>query len=172
MHISCPKCDKTINVKNYNLFQIWDCPDCEWRFRGVHAGQPVIKNFIFEFISPLYHGPHINDMADCPLCGSTIKLRWIWSDSPGRPFGPLRKKGYNGPYICHSCRNPLPWDYPEQKPHVREAHNRWVEEYNLANGFTTESAKKEESRQPTHTEEEKQRLSKLAAQLYKEKHNL
>jgi hypothetical protein len=169
MHISCPRCDKTINAKNYNLFQIWECPDCEWKFRGVHASQPIIKNFIFEFISPLYHGPHINDMADCPSCGETILLRWIFNDAPGRSFGPLRKKGYDGPYVCHSCRHLLPWDYPEQKPLIAKSYNKWVVETQQKE---IKLKVKKESRQPTHTEEEKQRLSKLAAQLYKEKHNL
>lgn len=167
MHISCPRCDKVINAKNYNLFQIWECEDCEWRFRGVHASQPVVRNFIYEFISPLYHGSHINDMADCPLCGATIDLRWIWRDSPGRTFGPLRTKGYNGPFICHACRNPLPWDYPEQKPHVVKAHNKWVDEYNETNGFTKKE--KKPSRQnlnPQFTEEEKNELSRLAAENY------
>lgn len=170
MHISCPRCDKIINAKNYNLFQIWECPDCEWRFRGVHADQPLGLNYLFEFIAPLYHGTHINDLAECLLCGSQINLKWIYSTTPGRNFGPFRRKGYNGPYVCHNCLRPLPWDYPVQKPHVKKAHDKWVDEYNRKNGFSTEETQKEKPHE--YTEEEKTELSKLAAQLYKEKHNI
>lgn len=168
MHISCPKCDKTINAKDYNLFQIWECPDCEWRFRGVHAGQPVFLNYIFEFISPLYHGKHINDRAECPLCGAVIDLRWIFSETPGRNFGSFKKKGYNGPYVCHACRNPLPWDYPLQKKHVAESHNKWVDEHNKQVILERKEAISR-SKPHKHTEEEKNHLSRLAAKLYKEK---
>ena len=173
MHISCPKCNKTINVKNYNLFQIWDCPDCEWRFRGVHAGQPVFLNYLYEFTSPLYHGEHITDLAGCPMCGTTIKLNWIYSTTPGRNFGPFRRKGYNGPYFCFNCRNPLPWDYPLQKPHIAKAHNEWVDEHNQKHGFTeNKESRQDEGISSRYTQEEKTRLSNLAAQLYKKKHNL
>jgi len=167
MHISCPRCDKTINAKNYNLFQVWECPDCEWQFRGIHADQPVFLNYIFEFIAPLYHGDHINDLADCPLCGATIKLRWIWSTSPGRSFGPFRRKGYNGPYVCHACRNPLPWDYPSQKPHVKEAHDKWVDDYNRQNGFITEEKEKKPQENPK--ENKKEELQQLEKQMQKRK---
>lgn len=165
MHISCPRCDKTINAKNYNLFQIWECPDCEWRFRGVHAGQPVVLNYVFEFIAPMYHGEHINDLAECMLCNSTIKLRWIWSTSPGRTFGPFRRKGYNGPYVCYACRNPLPWDYPKQKPHVKEAYDKWVDDYNRQNGFITE----EKEKKPQENPKEKEESQQLEKQMQKRK---
>ena len=159
MHISCPRCEKVINAKDYNLFQIWECPKCEWRFRGVHADQPVFRNLLYEYILPLYHGPHINDLANCTFCGSLIDLNWIFSNSPHRTKGPFPNKGYNGPYVCHSCARPLPWDYPEQKPHIAEEYNKYVRKYN-------EAAPSEKPKSP-YSEERKNTLSEMASSLYK-----
>jgi len=180
VHISCPRCDKTINAKNYNLFRIWECPDCEWKFRGVHAGQPVFLNYIYEFISPLNHGPHISDTADCPHCGTMININWIWNDSPSRNFGPFRRKGYNGPYVCRGCRNELPWDYPEQKPHVLKAYNKWAYEYNKKNGLDNSEfenlpelkEEKQKTNEQIENKKEKNRLEELAANWKKDKEEI
>jgi len=114
MHISCPNCSQIQNVKNYNLFSIRFCKRCKWHFRGVHADKPCGLNFLYEFALPMYHGPHINDISDCPYCGTMIELNWIYSTSAPRPFGPYANKGYNGPYVCKGCTEDLPWEYPSQ----------------------------------------------------------
>lgn len=157
MHISCPRCEKTINAKDYNLFGVWECPDCEWRFRGVHAGQPAVLNYVYRFIAPYYHGPHLDDISDCPHCGSIVDLDWIWEKAPGRSFGPFRRKGYNGPYVCRSCCRNLPWDYPEQKPHVLEAYQKWAYEHNKKYGFLTNEDK---DKSPQENSQEKPRENK------------
>lgn len=154
MHISCPQCNQTINAKDQNLFGIWDCPKCEWRFRGVHADQPCVLNLFWEVVFPFNHGPQINDLAECPHCSSLVDLNWIYSNGKGRTFGPYPNKGYNGPYVCKRCCRKLPWDYPHQKSHVAENHNKSLK--NTDKSSDVSPAK----------------LSDWAQQLYKKKHNI
>lgn len=129
MHIMCPHCDKVINAKDQEMFHIWECPRCEWRFRGVHAGQPHLRNLINQFIAPYYTGPAVWDLGICPHCGSIVDLNWIGTHTKKpRSEGPYPGIGYNGPYVCKRCCNPLPWDYPEQYPYVAEEFNRQKKE--------------------------------------------
>jgi hypothetical protein len=53
----------------------------------------------------------------------------------------------------------LPWDYPEQKPHIAEEYNKYVREYN--------EAAPSEKPKPSYSEEQKNKLSEMAASLYK-----
>jgi len=160
MHISCPRCDTVVNAQDFNLFNTWQCKKCDWRFRGVHANQPHLRNLINSFIAPMYTNSSVWDLANCPHCGSLVDLNWIGTHtySP-RPFGYLRHIGYNGPYVCKRCCRDLPWEYPEQLLHVAKA---WNEEINRKNGITPA---KEEDSLPSN-------FAEMAQDLFKKKHNI
>lgn len=162
MHISCPRCSTVVNARDYNLFDIWTCKKCDWRFRGVHANQPHIRNLINSYIAPFYTNSTVWDLANCPYCGSLVDLNWIGTHTlEPRSFGSYRHIGYNGPYVCKRCCRDLPWEYPEQFEHV-------VKEFN-------ESISK--SLPDQRVKEEPQKVAsldyaKMAQDLYKKKHNL
>ena len=162
MHISCPRCDTVINAKDYNLFQVWECKKCEWRFRGVHANQPHFRNLLNSWIAPYYTNSTIWDLADCPYCGAQIDLNWIGTDIKApRNFGPYPGIGYNGPYVCHKCTRELPWDYPTQYDHIVKQHNDQVDK-----------KMKEMRSQSSKPSKGLKGFAKMAEDLYKKKHNM
>ena len=160
MHISCPRCNKVLNVRDENLFNVYECKSCSWRFRGVHANQPHLRNLVNSFIAPLYTNNQVSDLANCPHCSSLVDLNWIGlhTYSP-RPFGPLSHIGYNGPYACKSCCRSLPWDYPPQHDFVVKDWNENV------------CKKRPEPSSKNHTTPSKD-LAEIAETLYKKKHGL
>lgn len=167
MHISCPRCDKVINAKDYNLFEIWTCPKCEWRFRGVHADQPHFRNLINSFIAPYYTNSDVADLANCPHCGSLVDLLWIGLHTyEPRRFGHFGHKGYNGPYVCRRCGRDLPWDYPDQFQHVAKEWNKQFTEEQLIAAGVKPSVK------PAVKPDSSINFAEAAKALYKKKHNL
>lgn len=165
MHISCPRCDTVINAKDCNLFNIWTCKKCSWRFRGVHANQPHLRNFINSWIAPFYTNSNVWDLANCPDCGSLVDLNWIGlhTKTP-RSFGHFRNIGYNGPYVCKRCCKNLPWDYPAQHPWVAK---EWNEEVMRERGESAVETK-QVSAASTHGID----LAEAAEFLYKKKHGM
>lgn len=165
MHISCPRCDTVINAKDYNLFNVWECKKCQWRFRGVHANQPHFRNLLNSFIAPVYTNSLVADLANCPHCGSLVDLNWIGvhTKSP-RNFGHLRHIGYNGPYVCKRCTRNLPWDYPSQYSWVAEEWNKEV-----LRSHPKSSVKDAED---DNKDNKENKFAEMAEALYKNKHNI
>jgi hypothetical protein len=170
MHLSCPRCDTVVNVYDYNLFEIWTCKKCDWRFRGVHAGFPGIRNFINSIIAPLYTSNGLIHLANCTHCGSIVNLKLIGihTDAP-RNFGQYPGVGYNGPYVCKRCCRNLPWDYPEQFDHVAKAFNEeWDAE--KGGGVDRKSSADESTEDPESSVPSD--FAKMAQDLFKKKHNI
>ena len=161
MHLCCPRCDTAINVYDYNLFEIWTCKKCEWRFRGVHARLPVLRTLINSFIAPVYTNTNLLHLGNCPYCGSLVDLNYIGihTYSP-RTFGQYRHLGYNGPYVCKRCCKDLPWDYPDQFEHVAKSFNN--EHFPEGSNST-----KAEASAPVDSN-----FAKMAQDLFKKKHNI
>jgi hypothetical protein len=164
MHLCCPRCDTVVNVYDYNLFEIWTCKKCEWRFRGVHARFPGLRNLINSIIAPVYTNTQLIHLANCTHCGSLVDLKCIGVHTYApRDFGQYRHIGYNGPYVCKRCCRPLPWDYPDQFEHVARAFNEELDKRNSSRKETPQASG--ESLNPLD-------LSKMAQELYKNKHKV
>jgi hypothetical protein len=63
----------------------------------------------------------------------------------------------------------LPWEYPDQKTLVAKSYNEYLKKNKIKEPKLRVD---EESRQPLYTEEEKIEISRLAAELYKQKNDI
>jgi len=166
MHLCCPRCDTAVNVKDYNLFEIWMCEACEWRFRGVHARFPGFRNLVNSFIAPIYTNTQILHKSTCPHCATIIDLRYIGLHTYApRPFGQYPSIGYNGPYVCKGCHRDLPWEYPHQLAHVARAFNE-----DLAKRSNDPKKEASQPKKETSHSDSSMNLSKMAQDLYRNKH--
>lgn len=100
MHVKCPYCQGVVNTGEWTRFKVFECPHCEFNFRGLHA-TPSRRWLLWDWLNPFSVACFDNwDHTACPSCGWMIRI-----------YRSDEHTGFDNPSTCSSCCRGLPtWE--------------------------------------------------------------